>query len=205
MPAISHAWHSYPGTDTCSASTSRPGSSKLAARRTRFCGAFHLGMFTRLALSTGMAGVTLGVFGVAMPIRAVVPEDHHALLALWQRTPGIVVRDEDAFEPFCAYLRRNPELSMLSEIEGRIAGCLLAGHDGRRGYLHHLVVDEPWRGQGIARALLDDVLRRLQVQRIRKVHVFVLRDAPQALSFWRHQQAWGVREDIEVISTRGEI
>ncbi|UUY10425.1 GNAT family N-acetyltransferase [Pseudomonas sp. J452] len=136
-----------------------------------------------------------------MSIRPITPADHAALLALWRRTPGICVRPEDALQPFSAYLARNPGLSLLAEMDGQLAACLLAGHDGRRGYLQHLVVDLPWRGRGLAQALLDEALRRLAEQGISKAHVFVLRDAPQALSFWLAQEGWAKREDIEVFST----
>ncbi|WP_454254515.1 GNAT family N-acetyltransferase [Pseudomonas sp. Marseille-Q8238] len=136
-----------------------------------------------------------------MPIRSVVPADHPALFALWQRTPGIQLRAEDECGPFAAYLARNPGLSLLHEQDGRVVGCVLVGHDGRRGYLHHLVVDEPWRGQGYARVLLDEALSRLAGLGIAKSHVFVLDDAAQALAFWQHQCGWLVRTDIQVFST----
>ena len=135
-----------------------------------------------------------------MSIRPITPADHADLVALWQRTQGICLRPEDALQPFSAYLARNPGLSLLAERDGQLAACLLVGHDGRRGYLQHLVVDLPWRGCGLAQALLDEALRRLSEQGISKTHVFVLRDAPQALSFWLAQDGWSLREDIEVFS-----
>ncbi|HSC83768.1 MAG TPA: GNAT family N-acetyltransferase [Pseudomonas sp.] len=138
-----------------------------------------------------------------MSIRSVTPADHPALVALWQRTPGICLRPEDAFEPFCVYLARNPGLSLLYEVDGQLAGCLLVGHDGRRGYLQHLVIDLPWRGRGWARALLGVALERLAELGIEKSHVFVLRDAALAVEFWQAQPGWGLREDIQVFSTRG--
>ncbi|CAD5107947.1 GNAT family N-acetyltransferase [Zestomonas carbonaria] len=137
-------------------------------------------------------------------IRPIQPEDHPALMALWQRTPGIQLRAEDDFAPFCAYLRRNPGLSLLCEHEGRLLGCVLVGHDGRRGYLQHLVVDESCRGQGLARALLRQALAQLAELGIHKSHVFVLTDAPGALEFWRAQAGWSARSDIQVYSSRRE-
>ena len=141
-----------------------------------------------------------------MLIRPIVPADHPALLALWRRTPGICVRGDDAYEPFCRYLARNPQLSLLVEAQGQgqVAACLLAGHDGRRGYLQHLVVDVPWRGQGLARQLLGQVLTRLAQQGVNKSHVFVLRESAEALDFWGSLQGWAAREDIQVFSTRAE-
>ena len=135
-------------------------------------------------------------------LREIVASDHAALLALWRRTPGIQVRDDDAYAPFCAYLARNPGLSLLIEAGGQPVACVLVGHDGRRGYLQHLLVDEAWCGRGLATRLLDEALRRLDGLGIPKSHVFVLRDAPEALAFWHGRHGWGERQDIAVFSTR---
>ena len=137
-----------------------------------------------------------------MLMRAATPADHAALFALWRSVPGIQLRAEDEYEPFCRYLERNPGLSLLVEAEGKPIASLLAGHDGRRGYLHHLVVAPAWRGRGLARALLAEVLARLAEQGVRKSHVFVLGAAPEALAFWRARGEWLARDDIEVFSTR---
>ncbi len=136
-------------------------------------------------------------------IRSATVDDHAPLYALWQRSDGICVRDEDAYLPFCRYLQRNPQLSLVLELEGQVAGSLLVGHDGRRGYLQHLVVDQLWRGRGYARALLDEARKRLAKLGIEKSHVFVLRAAPEAQSFWAARADWLLREDIDVFSTRG--
>lgn len=137
-----------------------------------------------------------------MLMRAATPADHAALFTLWRSVPGIQLRAEDEYEPFCRYLERNPGLSLLVEAEGKPIASLLAGHDGRRGYLHHLVVAPAWRGRGLASALLAEVLARLAEQGVRKSHVFVLGAAPEALAFWRARGEWLARDDIEVFSTR---
>ena len=137
-----------------------------------------------------------------MLMRAATPADHAALFALWRSVPGIQLRAEDEYEPFCRYLERNPGLSLLVEAEGGPIASLLAGHDGRRGYLHHLVVAPAWRGRGLASALLAEVLARLAEHGVRKFHVFVLGAAPEALAFWRARGEWLARDDIEVFSTR---
>lgn len=136
-----------------------------------------------------------------MQLREATPADHPVLHALWARTPGIRLRAEDALEPYCAYLARNPGLSLVAEAAGAIVGSLLAGHDGRRGYLQHLAVDPAWRRRGIASALIAAALARLAAQGIAKSHVFVLDAAPQALAFWRSRDDWGERRDIRVFST----
>ena len=135
-----------------------------------------------------------------MFLRSASTADHPRLIALWESTPGIQLRRDDQFEPFAAYLARNPGLSLVLEAEGQLIGSLLVGHDGRRGYLQHLVVDAPYRGRGLARRMLDEALARLARLGIGKSHVFVLRDAPEALAFWEGQAGWGRRDDILVYS-----
>lgn len=135
-----------------------------------------------------------------MRLRSVTAADHAALFSLWSRTPGIQLRCDDEYEPFAAYLARNPDLSLLLEVEGEVIGSLLVGHDGRRGYLQHLAVAPPHRGCGYARLLLNEALARLAALGIGKSHVFVLRDAPEALGFWEAQRGWGRRNDILVYS-----
>ena len=135
-----------------------------------------------------------------MLMRAVVAEDHPQLLAQWQQAPEICVREDDAFAPFCRYLSRNPELSVLLEMDGQIVASVLAGHDGRRGYLQHLLVQAQWRGRGLAKRLLNEVLTRLAAQGISKTHVLVLRDADAAMAFWQAQPDWQLREDVQLCS-----
>ena len=73
-------------------------------------------------------------------LRTMTPADYDAVLALMQNTPGISLRDADSREATERYLVRNPGLSFVAEAEGRLIACVMCGHDGRRGYLQHLLV-----------------------------------------------------------------
>ena len=55
------------------------------------------------------------------------------VFALWQTTPGISIREVDSRDAIARYLKRNPGLSFLAEIKGKVVGTALCGHDGRRG------------------------------------------------------------------------
>ena len=78
-----------------------------------------------------------------MFLRSASTADHPRLIALWARTPGIQLRRDDDFEPFAAYLARNPGLSLVLEAEGQLAGSLLVGHDGRRAAVKEPVPEGP--------------------------------------------------------------
>jgi len=141
------------------------------------------------------------LWSFAMQLRAVQPEDHPALYALWGSTPGLRLREDDEAAAFTRYLQRNPGLSVLIEDDGEVVASVMVGHDGRRGYLQHLVVAPIYRRRGLASRLLDEALARLRAEGIRKSHVFVLDDAPQAQAFWAARPGWERRRDIHVHST----
>ncbi|HXA14825.1 MAG TPA: hypothetical protein VNW23_06825 [Opitutaceae bacterium] len=73
-------------------------------------------------------------------LRALTPTDYDAVFALWQASEGMGLNESDTRDAITSYLVRNPGLSLVAEVENKIAGAVLCGHDGRRGYLHHLAV-----------------------------------------------------------------
>ena len=81
--------------------------------------------------------------------RTMCLSDYPALIDLMARSPGVSVRDADSEAAIARFLDRNPGLSFVAERQGVLVGCLMGGHDGRRGYLHHLAVDIDCRRQGV--------------------------------------------------------
>lgn len=133
---------------------------------------------------------------MSFTLRPMTLDDYDAVLALMQRTPGISIRDADSREATERYLARNPGLSFLAADGEIICGCLMAGHDGRRGYLQHLIVLPEYRRQGIAGALVEQCLRELDALGIHKSHVDVLKTNALAAAYWA-AQGWTLREDID--------
>mgnify|MGYP003599760706 FL=1 len=129
-------------------------------------------------------------------IRTMTPSDYDAVLALMQDTPGISLRDADSREATERYLARNPGLSFVAEAEGRLIGCVMCGHDGRRGYLQHLLVLPEYRRQGIARALTQRCLAALEQLGIHKCHLDVFKTNSGAARYWQGQ-GWTLRTDID--------
>lgn len=98
-----------------------------------------------------------------------------------------------------AFLERNRGLSVVAEDGGRLVGTALCGHDGRRGYIHHLSVAGSHRRHGIARALVARCLAKLHDSGIQKCHVFVLVDNAGGRRFWR-EEGWAERAELCVYS-----
>lgn len=121
-----------------------------------------------------------------MVIREMVITDHPAMVKLLQETPGVTFKAADSYDATKRYLERNPGLSFVATLETSIVGMIMAGHDGRRGYLQHLLVVPGHRNQGIGKALVNTCLQALAQQGIHKTHLFVLKENTAAHRFWKH-------------------
>ena len=136
---------------------------------------------------------------MAYRIRRMTLRNYDAVFALWRETPGVGLdADSDSRAAIGRHLKRNPGLSFVACVGGRIVGAVLSGHDGRRGYLHHLAVAETHRRQGIGQALVSRCLAALARRHIPKCNIFVLRTNASGIAFWLHQ-AWLRREQVRLL------
>ena len=128
-------------------------------------------------------------------IRTLEIADLSLVIASVREAPGVSRRSADSPTALEAFLARNPGLSVVAETPDELAGFVLVGHDGRCGYLHHLVVRVPFRRQHIATTLVAAALERLRAVGITEVHVDVALDNADGLAFW-HMAGWQQRDDL---------
>lgn len=121
----------------------------------------------------------------AVTIRVMLLQDLEPALTLWRSEPGVGLSEADEPAALQRYLARNPGCGVAATCGTAVVGTLLAGHDGRRGFIHHLVVAEGARRRGIARAMLERALTTLHRAGIGKCHVMVFADNADGLAFWR--------------------
>lgn len=132
-------------------------------------------------------------------ISTMTREDYDAVLGLWRATEGIGLNESDTPEAVASYLSRNPGLSCVArDASGGVVGAVLCGHDGRRGYLHHLAVARACRGQGLGRRLVEQCLRQLCALGIPKCNIFLFADHAAGESFWGHN-GWQARTDLRAL------
>ena len=131
-----------------------------------------------------------------MTIRMMTIEDYDAVYALWMSCRNMGFNDkDDSREGIGKYLKRNPSTSFVALEDGRIVGVILAGHDGRRGFIHHMAVAEAYRKRGIATALLDRSLSALREEGINKTALLVFRRNEAGNGFWE-ASGFTAREDV---------
>ena len=132
-------------------------------------------------------------------IRELATSDYDALYAFWQQTPNIGLSSADSRQAISAFLERKPGLSYAAVRKGEIVGSVLAGHDGRRGYLYHLAVMPEHRRNSIARRLVEAALSRIREAGIQKCHLMIFRENEVGKQIWR-RLGWELRKDIDIMS-----
>ena len=125
--------------------------------------------------------------------------DYEKVHALWEASEGVGLSDADSKENINRYLKRNPGLSTTAWEGDQVVGAVLCGHDGRRGYIHHLAVNKSHRHQGIGRALVERCLDSLARIGISKCHIFVFGDNQDAINFWEKVD-WSRRVELVIMS-----
>lgn len=120
-----------------------------------------------------------------MTIRPMRIEDYDAIYALWLSCKGMGLNNvDDSREGIARYLSRNPATSFVAEEAGKLLGVIMAGHDGRRGFIYHTSVSPDARGQGIGTALANAALDALREEGISKVALVAFTRNEAGNAFW---------------------
>ncbi len=129
-------------------------------------------------------------------IRRMQAADYDEALALWVSCGGMSLRSvEDSRAGITAFLARNPDSCFAAVSDGKVVGTILAGNDGRRGYLYHVAVCRTYRNRGIGTDLVHHAVKSLRKAGIRKTALVVLENNLDGNEFWEHV-GFTTREDL---------
>lgn len=132
-------------------------------------------------------------------IREMIINDYEEVIDLWKKTEGVGLSESDSKQHIQNFLNRNKGLSNVYIKNDIVVGTVLCGHDGRRGYIHHLAVDEKYRGNKIGSDLISTCLEELKKDGILKCHLFVFNENELGKSFWKGT-GWSLRDDLLIFS-----
>ena len=110
-------------------------------------------------------------------------DDYQEIYNLWEKSQNIGLSKADSLHSIGKFLERNPGMSYTAWTEGKLIGTVLCGHDGRRGYIHHLMVDPDYRRQGLGQSLVSRCMFALTRIGIQKCHLFVFEDNESGVKF----------------------
>jgi ribosomal protein S18 acetylase RimI-like enzyme len=111
------------------------------------------------------------------------PEEIPEVLALW-REAGSVPGVSDDPASLERLLETSADALLVAQVEGRVAGTVIAGWDGWRGSLYRLAVRPPARRRGIALGLVAEAERRLAAKGARRLSAIVLSEHDPAVALW---------------------
>jgi len=135
-----------------------------------------------------------------MTITEMTIDNYDEVMSLWKNSDGVGLdKDTDTKPRTSLYLQRNPGLSFVALDKKRIVAAVLCGHDGRRGYMHHLAVSRDYQKTGIGRALVERVLGKLRQIGIRKCNIHVFDSNEKAKDFYK-SLGWEERDNLKVTS-----
>ena len=131
-----------------------------------------------------------------MTIRPMNLADYDRVYALWMSCRNMGFNDlDDSREGIGRFLRRNPATNFVAEIAGELAGVILTGQDGRRGYIYHMCVAEGHRRRGVGTALVERCLDALRAEGINKVALVAFKRNDAGNAFWE-RMGFSLREDL---------
>ncbi len=131
-----------------------------------------------------------------MQLRVMTMADYEEVYSLWTGTAGMGLRSlDDSPAGIERFLRRNPATCFVAEEEGRLAGVILCGHDGRRGYIYHAAVQPDFRRRGVGKLLVDAALNALKTEGILKAALVAFQTNQAGNAFWE-SIGFEKREDL---------
>jgi N-acetylglutamate synthase len=126
--------------------------------------------------------------------------DHYdEVYKLWKTNGGIGLSRADSRENIMKFLERNEGLSFIALLNNKIIGAILGGHDFRRGYIYHLIVDSGFQSNGIGKELVNKCIKRFKEIGIEKSHIFIFKDNEKGIGFWK-KMGYNLRNNIYIMS-----
>ena len=131
-----------------------------------------------------------------MIIRKMQITDYDKVYALWMSCSGMGLNNlDDSREGIDKFIKRNPDTCFVAETESELVGVIMAGHDGRRGYIYHTAVNPHYRKQGIASQLVEAAMQALEQCGINKCALVVFDRNEAGNAFWE-KMGFTTREDL---------
>ncbi|MGN1167019.1 MAG: GNAT family N-acetyltransferase [Lachnospiraceae bacterium] len=129
-------------------------------------------------------------------LRVMTIDDYEQVYALWKQIHGFGIRSvDDSRGGIDRFLKRNPTTSVVAVEDNKIVGAILCGHDGRRGCLYHVCVDENYRMRGIGKSMVVFAMEALKEEKINKVSLIAFTKNDIGNAFW-NEIGWTKREDL---------
>lgn len=131
-----------------------------------------------------------------MELKNMTINDYEDVHTLWMSCVGMGLNNlDDSREGILKFLDRNPDTCFVAEDGGKLVGVIMAGNDGRRGYIYHTAVHPEHRKQGVGKRLVDRTMDALKQCGIHKVALVVFERNEGGNQFWENM-GFTSRDDL---------
>ena len=119
-----------------------------------------------------------------MHIRSFREDDEAGVVALWEQC-GLTRPWNDPAKDICRKLKVQPHMFLVGLIDSQIAGSIMAGYDGHRGWINYLAVAPPLQNLGYGRLLMEHAENLLRDMGCAKINVQIRVGNRGAVEFYR--------------------
>jgi N-acetylglutamate synthase len=129
-------------------------------------------------------------------IKAMDIESYDEIINLWKNTDGVGLSgSDDSKKSIKIFLDKNPNTCFVVEYKNEIIGTIMAGNDGRRGHIYHLMVKPEHRKNGLGKKLLEKTEKALKREGIRKIFLVAFKKNKTGNIFWENN-GYEIRNDL---------
>ena len=123
---------------------------------------------------------------MSVTIEAARATDEAGVVALW-RACGLTVPYNDPATDFrFARAGAASDVLVARAADGAVAGTVMVGHDGHRGWLYYLAAAPSRQGEGIGRLMVEAAEHWLRMRGIVKVQLLVRETNTKVVGFYQH-------------------
>ncbi len=117
-------------------------------------------------------------------IRPYQEKDRDGLLSLWTEIFPASSPHNDPETSLDKKLRHDPDLLLISIMDGKVVGSVMGGYDGHRGWIYSLAVTPSLRRQSIASALMREIEEKLRERGCLKVNLQVVSSNSEVVALY---------------------
>jgi len=100
---------------------------------------------------------------INLKIRKCTIDDYDLIISIWKKAElKFKPLGRDSREKIAAEMKRGVGTFFIGEINDKAVGCILATHDGRKGWINRVAVDPEYRRKGIGSTLIRHAEKHLE-------------------------------------------
>jgi ribosomal protein S18 acetylase RimI-like enzyme len=121
-----------------------------------------------------------------LTVKSAVAEDERAVVALWHAC-DLVAPYNDPVADF-RFAKAGPCSDVLVAVDdvGEVAGSVMVGHDGHRGWIYYVAAHPTSRSKGVGRSMVRAAENWLRQRGVGKVQLLVRETNAKVVSFYEH-------------------